>query len=132
MKRTTRHDKQVMEEKLQEQQKFDGNDEHLPLAKTEEDCGTITFQSEPAVGIVTEDTEIPTLGEAVAASIVTETKKRPFDGENGCYGTITIYCKREHGDCNFRAFEESSPAGLLWACLRCMDVGVKLNKGEKP
>lgn len=47
--------------------------------------------------------------------------------ENGLFGELHIYCGREKGECSFRAFEKSSPSGLLWSCLRCRDMVVKLD-----
>lgn len=47
--------------------------------------------------------------------------------EGGMFGEIHIYCGRQTGECTFRAYQESSPAGMLWACLRCRDLKVKLD-----
>lgn len=51
--------------------------------------------------------------------------------EGGFFGELMLYCGRETGECQFRKYEKTNPQALLWSCIRCKDIGIKLEKGQK-
>jgi len=75
--------------------------------------------------------ETPVLEQPVGFAAEDIAKHRVNEPENGCYGEIKLFCGRETRSCHFREFINSSPSGLLWACLKCKDLRIKLDTNSK-
>lgn len=131
--------------KRNQKPKFDGEDEYLPLAETEEDKSSeeiIDGDIDPATKEI-EPIELPTeinpplkqpdfikeseKDEGIRRNNVSYLEKvnKP---EGGFFGELMLYCGRETGECQFRKYEKTNPQALLWSCIRCKDIGIQIKK----